>query len=89
MYWIAREDSLQSWVRFSRIDTVQTEPFLLVFYEGSFELMLSPDFRSYRSRYPDAKLHFVGRFRVPAVPWDYLHRCGRERNCLPVPVRTF
>ncbi|SHL08948.1 hypothetical protein [Rhodothermus profundi] len=87
-YWIAREDSLRSWVRFSRIDTVQTEPFLLVFYEGRFEMVLSPFHRSIRSRYPDAKLHFQGRFRVPAVTWNYFRRCWRERNCLRVEVRT-
>ncbi|GEM_PF-3854545 len=65
------------------------EPFLLVFYEGDFEGVLSPIHRSIRSRYPNAKLHFQGRFRVPAVTWDYLHRCWRERNCLRVEVRTF
>ncbi len=63
-YWIAREDSLRSWVRFSRIDTVQTEPFLLVFYEGRFELVLSPFNRDPAwSRYPNAKLHFQERFQ--------------------------
>ncbi|SHL03402.1 hypothetical protein [Rhodothermus profundi] len=88
-YWIAREDSLRSWVRFDRIDTVQVEPFLLVFYEGAFEVVLSPFSRDPAwSRYPDAKLHFQGRFRVPAVTWDYLHRCWRERNCLRVGLRT-
>ncbi len=88
-YWIAREDSLRSWVRFSRIDTVQTEPFLLVFYEGSFEVVLSPFSRDPAwSRYPDEKLHFVGRFRVPAVTWDYLRQCGKARNCLRVRLRT-
>ncbi len=88
-YWIAREDSLRSWVRFDRIDTVQVEPFLLVFYEGRFEVVLSPFSREPAwSRYPNAKLHFQGRFRVPAVTWDYLHRCWRERNCLRVEVRT-
>ncbi len=87
-YWIAREDSLRSWVRFDRIDTVQTEPFLLVFYEGSFEVVLSPFHRSLRSRYPNEKLHFVGRFRVPAVTWDYLHRCWQARNCLRVRLQT-
>ena len=88
-YWIAREDSLRSWVRFSRIDTVQTEPFLLVFYEGSFEVVLSPFSRDPAwSRYPNEKLHFVGRFRVPAVTWDYLHRCWQARNCLRVRLQT-
>ncbi|WP_397546551.1 hypothetical protein ABUL39_11405 [Rhodothermus marinus] len=88
-YWIAREDSLRSWVRFSRIDTVQTEPFLLVFYEGSFEVVLSPFSREPAwSRYPNEKLHFAGRFRVPAVTWDYLYRCWQARNCLRVRLRT-
>ncbi len=89
-YWIAREDSLRSWVRFSRIDTVQTEPFLLVFYEGDFEVVLSPIHRSVRSRYPNAKLHFQGRFRVPVVLWETVYRCWREgKDCLRVEVRTF
>ena len=88
-YWIAREDSLRSWVRFSRIDTVQTEPFLLVFYEGRFEVVVSPvSWDPAWSRYPNEKLHFVGRFRVPAVTWDYLHRCWQARNCLRVRLRT-
>ncbi|WP_054685888.1 hypothetical protein [Rhodothermus marinus] len=88
-FWIAREDSLRSWVRFSQIDTVQTEPFLLVFYEGSFEVVLSPFSRDPAwSRYPNEKLHFAGRFRVPAVTWEYLHQCGKARNCLRVRLRT-
>ena len=88
-YRIAREDSLRSWVRFSRIDTVQTEPFLLVFYEGRFEVVVSPvSWDPAWSRYPDEKLHFVGRFRVPAVTWDYLRQCGKARNCLRVRLRT-
>lgn len=87
-YWIAREDSLQSWVRFSRIDTVQTEPFLLVFYEGVFEVVLAPFERSADwSRYPEAKLHFRGRFGIPAVTWQYLNRCERQRNCLRTHLR--
>ncbi len=89
-YVIAREDSLQAWVRFVRIDTVQTEPFLLVFYEGSFELMLWPGtWDPAWSRYPKEKLHFAGRFRVPAMPWDYVYRCWQERYCpLRVRLRT-
>lgn len=89
-YWIAREDSLRSWVRFDRIDTVQTEPFLLVFYEGRFELVVSPvSWDSAWSRYPNEKLHFEGRFRVPAVPWEYVYRCWQERYCpLRVRLRT-
>ncbi len=89
-YWIAREDSLRSWVRFSQIDTVQTEPFLLVFYEGRFEVVLSPFSRDPAwSRYPNEKLHFAGRFRVPAVPWEYVYRCWQERYCpLRVRLRT-
>ncbi|WP_054686126.1 hypothetical protein [Rhodothermus marinus] len=88
-FWIAREDSLRSWVRFSQIDTVQTEPFLLVFYEGRFEVVLSPFSRDPAwSRYPNEKLHFAGRFRVPAVTWEYLSQCGKARNCLRVRLRT-
>ncbi|SHK18776.1 hypothetical protein [Rhodothermus profundi] len=89
-YWIAREDSLRSWVRFSRIDTVQTEPFLLVFYEGRFEVVVSPvGWDPGWSRYPNAKLHFQGRFRVPVVLWETVYRCWREgKDCLRVEVRT-
>ncbi|MDQ7041729.1 MAG: hypothetical protein Q9M35_12405 [Rhodothermus sp.] len=77
---------MRSWVHFSRIDTVQVEPFLLVFCEGNFDVGLAPIHRSIRSWYPNAKLHF----RVPAVTWDYLHRCWREgKDCLRVEIRTF
>ncbi len=76
-------------MRFDWIDTGQTEPFLLVFYEGRFELVLSPfDREPAWSRYPDEKLHFVGRFRAPTVTWDYLRQCGKARNCLRVRLRT-
>ncbi|MDQ7041209.1 MAG: hypothetical protein Q9M35_09730, partial [Rhodothermus sp.] len=89
-YRIAREDSLRSWVRFGRIDTVQVEPFLLVFYEGRFEVVLSPNsWDPGWSRYPNEKLHFRGRFRVPVVLWETVYRCWREgKDCLRVEVRT-
>ncbi|MDQ7040874.1 MAG: hypothetical protein Q9M35_08025, partial [Rhodothermus sp.] len=90
-YQIAREDSLRSWVRFGRIDTVQVEPFLLVFYEGRFEVVLSPSkWDPGWSRYPNEKLHFRGRFRVPVVLWETVYRCWREgKDCLRVEVHTF
>ncbi len=80
---------MRSWVRFSWIDTVQVEPFLLGVLQGRFEVVLSTIHRSIRSRYPDAKLHFRGRFRVPVVLWETVYRCWREgKDCLCVPVRT-